>query len=169
MPTGLHGANRLASNSLLECLAYSHYANQAIAKVSNSQEFIVDESLPPTLSKWKNQSSETDEMILITHLWDEIRTCMWNYVGIVRSDKRLDRARKRLDNIWQEIAEYTENFALHPDIVELRNLATVAQISVESAIRRKESIGAHFSVDHPNHPERPKPSVLGAKDLPQLI
>lgn len=168
--TGLHGANRLASNSLLECLAYSHYASETVVRTSpSSLDFPTPHSQPKTIAKWQHQSSESNEMILITHLWDEVRTCMWNYVGIVRSDKRLALAKKRLDNIWLEILDYTENFALHPDIVELRNLATVARLSVESALLRQGSIGAHYSADQPKPPLNPNPSVLDPKDWAQLI
>jgi L-aspartate oxidase len=144
--TGLHGANRLASNSLLECLAFADYAarfnlNESLPKVSTGQTVH-----PPQLKLVKESD---DELILISHLWDEIRTCMWNYVGIVRSDKRLSRALTRISNIEGEINEYYRDFQIHPDIIELRNLAKVARLTVQCAIQRKHSVGTHYNVDRP--------------------
>jgi L-aspartate oxidase len=142
--TGLHGANRLASNSLLECLTFSTFASEYIQK--NPQEF----SLPPiepTPVDLKLKKDQEDELMLITHLWDEIRTCMWNYVGIVRSDKRLERALTRIKNIEQEITEYYNDFVIQSDLIELRNLATVARLSIECALARRSSVGTHFNVD----------------------
>lgn len=142
--TGLHGANRLASNSLLECLSFAHYASEYIIK--NIQDYPVPEATALTLNL-KLQKENQDEFMLISHLWDEIRTCMWNYVGIVRSDRRLERAKTRVKNIEQEINDYYRNFKLHPDIVELRNLATVARLTIECALKRAHSVGTHFNVD----------------------
>lgn len=144
--TGLHGANRLASNSLLECLAFSHFAAEYVKE--NSKQFPTPE--PTTWSIPLNLHSDSDdELMLITHLWDEIRTLMWNYVGIVRSDRRLQRALTRIKNIEAEINEYYRDFQIHSDLIELKNLATVAHLTIQSAIQRKASVGTHFNVDHP--------------------
>ncbi len=144
--TGLHGANRLASNSLLECLAFAHFAATYIQE--NQSEFPVPEvqawRTPLTLNK-----DHDDELMLITHLWDEIRTCMWNYVGIVRSNKRLQRALTRIRNIEREIDEYYRDFEINSDLIELKNLATVARLTIECALQRKASVGTHFNVDLP--------------------
>ena len=141
--TGLHGANRLASNSLLECLAMAH--NCAL-KHHDSQKELKITSLTP--KEWiKPQDTDSDEMIVITHMWDEIRRLMWNYVGIVRSDKRLERASHRLQNIMSEVKDYYSNFKINSDIIELRNIAIVADLSVKCALRRKESRGIHYNLD----------------------
>lgn len=144
--TGLHGANRLASNSLLECLSFAHFASEFIGKNP-----IAFETPQPTPLKHSLQlhKDNPDELMLITHLWDEIRTCMWNYVGIVRSNKRLDLALTRIRNIELEINDYFHNFQVHRDIIELRNLAAVAKITILCAIQRKASVGIHFNVDLP--------------------
>jgi L-aspartate oxidase len=145
---GLHGANRLASNSLLECLAMSHNASAIL--LSEKTRFPIENYQP---ADWKySTSSDSDEMIVIHHMWDEIRTLMWNYVGIVRSDKRLLRAQSRLKNILNEVKEYYSNFSMHPDILELRNIAIVADLTIECALRRKESRGIHYSLDYPPGP-----------------
>ena len=144
--TGLHGANRLASNSLLECLAFSQYVSDHI--LANKKQLEMPESrtwnIPLTLHK-----ENKDELMLITHLWDEIRTCMWNYVGIVRSNKRLKRALTRVKNIEAEIAEYYSKFQINSDLIELKNLATVARLTIQCAIQRESSIGTHFNRDLP--------------------
>ena len=143
--TGLHGANRLASNSLLECLAMAHNASQYIEKHMN--DYTISEIIPnPWISP---DQSNDDEMVVISHMWEEIRRLMWNYVGIVRTNKRLERAQHRLQNILSEVSEYYSNFKMHKDILELRNIAIVADLSVECALRRKESIGIHFNTDYP--------------------
>lgn len=142
--TGLHGANRLASNSLLECLTMAHNAANELSVTTHSPtEF-------PSPDPWIYPDANTeDEMILIKHMWDEIRTLMWNYVGIVRSQKRLERAHHRLQNILQEVREYYSNYRIHSDILELRNIAIVAGLSIECALRRKESRGIHYNLDQP--------------------
>lgn len=141
--TGLHGANRLASNSLLECLVISHSAAEYAKK--SAQDF----QLPTQeLSYPATEEQSEDEMIVIHHMWDEIRRLMWNYVGIVRSTRRLLRAKSRLDNILEEVLKYYGNARLHPDIIELRNIALVAHLSVECALKRKESIGIHYNLDY---------------------
>jgi L-aspartate oxidase len=142
---GLHGANRLASNSLLECIATAHNCAQDIIK--SWDQLKAPESEPPA---WVYPAeSNADEMIVIHHMWDEIRRLMWNYVGIVRSDKRLLRAQTRLENILSEVKEYYSNFQIHSDIIELRNIALVADLTVKCALRRKESRGIHYSIDYP--------------------
>ncbi len=143
--TGLHGANRLASNSLLECVAMAHNCAEVIIK-NKSQLKHIDSDL----NEWIHPSiTNEDEMIVIRHMWDEIRHLMWNYVGIVRTNKRLLRAQSRLKNILNEVRDYYSNMQLHPDILELRNIAIVADLSIECAILRKESRGIHFNLDYP--------------------
>ncbi len=143
--TGLHGANRLASNSLLECLAFSQ--NAAQFTIANKDRFPLPD--PRELPRRPREAANEDEMIVISHMWEEIRRLMWNYVGIVRSNRRLLRAKTRLDNILVEIKDYYGGYGMHPDIIELRNIALVASLTVECALRRKESRGIHYTIDHP--------------------
>ena len=152
--TGLHGANRLASNSLLECLTMAHNCSQALRGASQITKFA--EFMPKA---WESPAmNDRDEMVVISHMWDEIRTLMWNYVGIVRSNKRLERAAHRLENINHEVIEYYSNFPIHSDILELRNIAVVARLTVECARRRRESRGIHYNLDFPwADPEKSKP------------
>ena len=143
--TGLHGANRLASNSLLEALVYSH---RVVTKIAKS--FRQTEMSTISIRPWDPaDSSESDDTVVVTNNWDEIRRCMWNYVGIVRSDKRLERAARRIDLILNEIHEYYWNYKVTKDLIELRNITTVAKLIVESALMRKESRGLHFTIDYP--------------------
>jgi L-aspartate oxidase len=143
--TGLHGANRLASNSLLEALVYSHRVFTKIAK-----SFRLTELSSVPIRPWDSgNTSQSDDMIVVTNNWDEIRRCMWNYVGIVRSDKRLERAERRIDLIRREINEYYWNYKVTKDLIELRNITTVAKLIVRSARMRKESRGLHFTMDYP--------------------
>ncbi len=143
--TGLHGANRLASNSLLECLTMAHNSAQVISKTIATDPMISKEP-----RRWNHpQESNADEMIVINHMWDEIRRLMWNYVGIVRSNKRLERAQHRLKNILSEVKEYYSNMKIHSDILELRNIAIVADLSVKCALKRHESRGIHYNLDYP--------------------
>lgn len=155
--TGLHGANRLASNSLLECLVFSH--NTARYTIENKTDFMLPD--PAELPRLPRQEANEDEMIVISHMWEEIRRLMWNYVGIVRSNRRLLRAKTRLDNILSEIKDYYGGYQMHPDIIELRNIALVASLTVECALRRKESRGIHYTIDYPASEVGGQDTVLG--------
>jgi L-aspartate oxidase len=143
--TGLHGANRLASNSLLECLVFSHRA----AELSKAQ--FEDMKPPQTFDEVATETTTQteDEMIVISHVWEEIRRLMWNYVGIVRSNRRLSRAKTRLATIMHEVSDYYGHASLNPDIIELRNIALVADLTVSCALARKESRGIHYNIDYP--------------------
>ncbi|MGM0417807.1 MAG: L-aspartate oxidase [Thermodesulfobacteriota bacterium] len=154
--TGLHGANRLASNSLLEALVY---ADKAAADAIETTDFDTPVKKVP---KWDEVgTTDSDEAIMVSHNWDEIRLFMWNYVGIVRSDKRLERAKRRIDAIQAEINEYYWDFKVTSDLIELRNIALVAELIIKCALQRKESRGLHYSIDYPfKSDEEPKDSVL---------
>lgn len=151
--TGLHGANRLASNSLLECLVFGQRAAEDIL----SQPIKALLQLP----HWdESRVTDADEEVLITHTWDELRRFMWNYVGIVRTDKRLSRALHRIHMLRNEVHEFYRHFKISNDLIELRNLLQVAELIVESAISRKESRGLHYSKDYPKTEPDPIPTVL---------
>jgi len=140
--TGVHGANRMASNSLLECIVFAKSCAIAINKsaIKNQKE---------TFKPWDaSRVSASKEMVVVKHLWDEIRRLMWNFVGIVRSDKRLYLAQKRLEQIQIEINDYYSKYLVNNDLIELRNLAETASIIVKSALLRQESRGLHYNEDH---------------------
>ncbi len=144
--TGLHGANRLASNSLIEALVYADKAaRQAIREIKTTDIASVPEPPP-----WdETGTTHSDECIMVSHNWDEIRRFMWNYVGIVRSNKRLERAQRRIENIQNEILSYYWDFKVSPDLIELRNIAVVAELIIKCAMHRKESRGLHYTLEYP--------------------
>jgi L-aspartate oxidase len=145
--TGLHGANRLASNSLLEALVYAdRAAKKAVMELAAAK--LAPTPVPPP---WDYaDTTDSDDAIVVAHNWDEIRRFMWNYVGIVRSTKRLERALRRVENIAEEIWDYYWNFRLTSDLVELRNICAVAKLIIQCAMHRKESRGLHFTLDYPH-------------------
>jgi L-aspartate oxidase len=151
--TGLHGANRMASNSLLECLVFAKQAADHILITLDQRP------IPPELPEWdESQVTDSDEEVVVAHNWDELRRFMWDYVGIVRTDKRLERALRRVELLQREIADYYGHFRVTNDLLELRNLAIVAELIIRSAQLRKESRGLHYTLDYPepdiNHPPR---------------
>jgi len=144
--TGLHGANRLASNSLIEAVVYA--TNASIQAVNDLKKGKF-KSLPEVPGWDDTGTTDSDEVIMVSHNWDEIRRLMWNYVGIVRSNKRLARAKRRIDSIQNEIQEYYWNFKVESGLVELRNIATVAELIIKCASYRKESRGLHYNIEYP--------------------
>lgn len=148
--TGLHGANRLASNSLLEGLAYADFVYQDLANHPK-----INKHTQPQIRPWDSgKATNADELVVITQNWDEIRRIMWNFVGIVRSDKRLKRAQKRISILLEEIREYYWDFIVTTDLIELRNICRVADLTIKSALKRRESIGLHYNIDHPEASDR---------------
>ncbi len=142
--TGLHGANRMASNSLLECLVFG----QAAAEQIRAQ--LEQIAAPQGLPQWdESRVTDSDEEVVVSHNWEELRHFMWDYVGIVRTDKRLQRAKRRANLLLGEIAEYYGNFRVTNDLLELRNLTLVADLIIRSAMQRKESRGLHYTLDYP--------------------
>ena len=153
--TGLHGANRLASNSLLECLVY---ASSAFTSITNQLDLPLE---PISIPTWdESQVTDSDEDVIISHNWDELRRFMWDYVGIVRTDKRLERAQHRVDLLQQEITEYYSNYRVSKDLLELRNLALVSELIIRSAYLRKESRGLHYTLDYPNQELEARDTIL---------
>jgi L-aspartate oxidase len=155
--TGLHGANRMASNSLLECLVF---ASAAAADIEGRLDAT---PLPPALPEWdESQVTDSDEEVVVSHNWDELRRFMWDYVGIVRTDKRLQRARRRVELLRREIQEYYGNFRVTNDLLELRNLVQVAELIIRSAQLRRESRGLHYTLDcpEPDDSRPPQDTVL---------
>ncbi|MEP6339754.1 MAG: L-aspartate oxidase, partial [Parasphingorhabdus sp.] len=140
----LHGANRLASNSLLECFVFGDAAARDIVAHWD------DMPVPPAIQPWdESRVTDSDEEVVIKQTWTEIRRFMWNYVGIVRTTKRLERAQNRIDLLREEVEEYYSNFRVTQDLIELRNLIEVADLIVKSALARKESRGLHYITDYP--------------------
>ncbi len=143
--SGLHGANRMASNSLLECLAFGHAAARHI------EQTIADTPMPGRIAAWdESQVTDSDEEVVVAHNWDELRRFMWDYVGIVRTNKRLERALHRCELLKSEINDYYGNFRVTADLLELRNLVAVAELIIRSAMARHESRGLHYTLDYPH-------------------
>ena len=161
--TGLHGANRLASNSLLECLVFGDaVAHHILQSKVDKSSF--------TLPHWdESRVTDADEEILITHTWNELRRFMWNYVGIVRTNKRLSRALHRIHMLRNEVHEFYTNFKVSHNLIELRNLLQVAELIVESAIKRHESRGLHFSRDYPKQLKTAKQTILTPSNFYSLL
>ncbi|MGY8986126.1 MAG: L-aspartate oxidase [Sphingomonadales bacterium] len=153
--TGLHGANRMASNSLLECLVFGRSSGKKVLEILNKLPSI------HTPLKWdESRVTDSDEEVVVSHNWDELRRFMWDYVGIVRTDKRLERAKRRIDMLQAEIHDYYGNFRVTKDLLELRNLVTLAELIVKSAMLRKESRGLHFTTDYPQMLNEAKDTIL---------
>ena len=158
--TGLHGANRLASNSLLECLVFSEAAADDI--LNNPRPH------PGGLPQWdESRVTDADEEVVISHNWDELRRFMWDYVGIVRTTKRLKRAQHRIRLLMREIEEFYANFRVSHDLIELRNLVVTADLIVRCAMQRKESRGLHYSRDYPEVLPRIRSTVLRGRRPPR--
>ena len=156
--TGLHGANRMASNSLLECVVFASAAAEHI--ISTLPSASCEEAILP----WdESQVSDSDEEVIIQHNWHELRLFMWDYVGIVRSTKRLERALHRVELLQQEIHDYYANFRVSNNLLELRNLVQVSELIIRSAMERKESRGLHYTIDYPEQSENPTPTILTPK------
>lgn len=159
--TGLHGANRMASNSLLECIVFAKAAAEDIARrLAKTPQ--TEEALPA----WdESRVTDSDEDVVIAHNWDELRRFMWDYVGIVRTDKRLERAQHRIKLLRREIHEYYAKHRISGDLLELRNLALVAELIIEGALARKESRGLHYNKDYPERSAAPRDTVLSPSPL----
>ena len=166
--TGLHGANRLASNSLLEAVVFAHRSFMRVAEIGDTMPHHVPVEEEVSIPPWDARgATESDESVVVSHNWDEIRRCMWNYVGIVRSDKRLERAQRRIDLINREIDEYYRDFIVTRDLLELRNIAVTAKLIVTCARMRKESRGLQYNLDYPEKNDRVwlKDTVVSREEL----
>ncbi len=158
--TGLHGANRLASNSLLEGMVFAHRAALALQRVDRGKPF-------PDVPLWDvGEAVPSDEAVIVAQNWDELRRLMWNYVGIVRSDKRLKRAARRITLLQEEIAEYYWKYFVTRDLLELRNIATVAQLVVDCASARRESRGLHYTLDYPETDSKMARDIVVKRGVP---
>jgi L-aspartate oxidase len=153
--SGLHGANRMASNSLLECLVFgASAADDILARLSETPA-------PPAIRPWdESQVTSSDEEVVVSHNWAELRRFMWDYVGIVRTDRRLARAAARVALLKAEIQQYYSTFRVTPNLLELRNIVEVADLIVRSAQSRKESRGLHFTTDYPDLSDPPRDTIL---------
>ena len=159
--TGLHGANRLASNSLLECLV------MADASAKHISANCTKTKISPAIPEWdESRVTDPDERIVVAHNWDELRRFMWDYVGIVRTDKRLERAAHRIDLLKEEIRDYYSNFKVSSDLLELRNLVTVADLTVQCALNRRESRGLHYTLNYPKTKRIARDSVIVPTNYP---
>ena len=153
--TGLHGANRLASNSLLEAVVMGGKAAQCAAEMNASLSNSILETQMNAVPSWSSgHATDSDEQVVITHNWQEIRSFMWDFVGIFRTNKRLQRAKRRIRNIQHEITHYYWDFNITPDLIELRNLACLAELIIDCALSRQESRGLHFNLDYPEKLEQ---------------
>ena len=153
--TGLHGANRMASNSLLECMVF------AISACHDISELLAAAPDIPDIADWdESQVTDSDEAVVISHNWEELRRFMWDYVGIVRTDKRLQRATHRVNLLKQEILEYYSNFKVNNDLIELRNLVQIAELIIRCALSRQESRGLHYTLDYPEIMDEAKDTLL---------
>ena len=153
--TGLHGANRMASNSLLECIVFGKVvADDLAARIDTLPA-------PGALKPWdESRVTDSDEEVVVSHNWQELRRFMWDYVGIVRTTKRLERAQHRIDVLEREVHEYYGNFRVTPDLIELRHVLVVARLIVDSALRRQESRGLHHTLNYPQRLQRAQDTVL---------
>jgi L-aspartate oxidase len=159
--TGLHGANRMASNSLLECIVYAESAANHIIDTLEQAPALAE------APSWdESKVTDSDEDVVISHNWDELRRFMWDYVGIVRTNKRLQRALHRVQLLQSEIAEYYGNYKVGNDLLELRNLAMVAELMIKCAISRKESRGLHYTLDYPDRLDEARDTLLQPENTP---
>jgi L-aspartate oxidase len=161
--TGLHGANRMASNSLLECVTYG-------AAAADKLRAELESAIPPIdIPPWdESRVTDSDEEVVVSHNWDELRRFMWDYVGIVRTTKRLERAKRRVELLRREIKDYYSNFLISNDLLELRNLALIAELIIQSALQRRESRGLHYTLDYPasDQSTRPQNTILVPDSYP---